>query len=883
MNPVIAIVTAIVAAVIGTGTVATAIATAIVQIGVALALSALARLFAPGVPKPASVQTPKKQSRPVRQSAFGRVRVSGPYMLYEAANQTLYDVIALLDGRSHAIVGHYLNDDAVTLTGGGGVISPDGKKYSYGTPGDRVQILTRLGLSTETPYAEVVAGLPGHWTLDHRGDGVTSLAMIAKQSKPQFQQEDFPNGEPLPGVVVEAQLCRDPRGDAIAFTRNPVLELAAYLTTAAGGMGLSWDRRIAPAIDSWREAADDCEAGIAIVAQHGVITDDPQVNLGATVIHLSNVAGIGAGTVLAFSDEVKTVDHVAGLAVTLTAGLALAHLKGSAVNWTPTYGTITEERYRCDGVYNHDTPPADVIGQLLASFDGWMSQRGDGALVIRAGKYVEPSITLTDEMIVGYSLQHFQDDADAVNELLVSYTDPNAAYQQGDAGAWTDEADIAARGVTRSAPFDLPWVPSTSQARRLAKRQMARLTAELRGTITTNLAGMNALGQRYLAVQCSENAAIADIVIEVTKVAVDLSSMTLAFEFIQASPLIDEWTAAEETPGNEVNTRPSPAALDAPTIDSHVVVFEGNQARVQLVVTAPLVDVNWQVRWRRAGDSAWNETSFTDIDDGPGVDLFTGLVSADADLEFQTAYQTPAQRSPWSATEAVDTHSDGVVPDDAATITVTGWGSSISLITDPIPRARNYRWKVYGVDSPATLLRTTDTASPQWAYTNAIALGDGIARDYIITVEGVNLAGSGAYASTGHISKPAPAAVTLGSITGGATATVPYTTSGEPDIAGAVIYWFDTPGFDPITEGTPVPIGTSPFVLSSLPIATHYLRVAAFDSWTSYPPLLNFAGEASVVITSVSTSPPGGEGGAGGGYDHSPPNYHGGNVHSEIP
>lgn len=875
MPPVIAAIATVLAAVGVPGSVATAIATAVVQVGVSLAVSAVASLFGPGVPKPASVQTARKQSRPVRVSAFGRVRVSGAYMLYEATNQTSYDVLALLDGQSDGFEGFYLNDDLVSLTGGDGVISPDGKKYSYGTPGDRVFMPHRLGLATETAYSEIVSALPSIWTSDHRGDGITSLALICKQSKPQYQQEDFPNGLPMPGAVIRAQLCRDPRDDSVAWTMNPVHQLAAYLTTASGGMGEDWDEIIAPAVDSWQEAAADCDVAVDVVAQHGIIQNDPKAASGTNSVTLSNVAGITAGTVLTFTDETKTVNHVSGSTVTLNTNLSLDHVKGEAVNWSPAAGAVTQARYRCAGVYSHDTAPADVIGALLASFDGWLAPRSDGALVIRAGKYVEPTVTLGDDVVLGYSLRHFKSDEEAVNEYLVSFTDPDAAFQQGDAGSWRDEADIAARGIARSQPLDLTWVPSAGQARRLAKRAMLRSTAELSGTITTSLGGMDALGERFLRLQVSENAAIADIVVEVTgKVSIDLSSMTLTFPFVLADPLVDEWSTAEETPGNEVNSRPVPSALAAPTIDSHAVIFDGAQARAELTVTAAgYVDLVWQVRWRRSGDADWNETTFSDIDDGPGVTLLTGLVPIDADLEFEVAYQTAAQRSPWSSTEGVDTSSGSVTPDDATSITVVSWGSAVSLIAEPIARAKTYRWKVWDTaSSPAALLRTQDTAAPEWSYTNGVAASDGILRAYAFTVEGRNGAGSGESVSTGTVTKPAPGAITVGSPTGGATAIIPFTPGAESDIAGYVLYHSETSGFDPQTAGTPVTIGASPFTLYGLSVATHYFRVAAFDAWTQDPSLLNLSSEGSVAISSVSTPPSGaGGGGGGGGYAQQPP------------
>lgn len=583
------------------GTIAN-VAFAAVEVGIYAGLSiALNAAFGPKPPALGSVSTPIKQSLPPRQSGFGRTRLSGPYMLFAAIDGVSFDVIAIHDGRIDAYERYFLNDDEVEINGpGGGIWCPkDPKKYAYGTsPGDRVFINTTLGLATETALTRPVAGVPTLWTALCRGDGIASLGLTCKQSKAQFQQEDFPNGLPLPSTVARLQKVFDPRAgedqadtSTYAWSANPVLALLSYLTNASGGMGLDYARRIAPTIATWTAAADDCD-------------------------------------------------------------LATALLNGG-----------TEPRYACGGVYQHTTAPSDVVNQLLQSFDGWLSQRGDGALVVLSGRYVAPTVTIRDEHVVAYTVQHFQADEQAVNELVPSFTDPSANYNTTDAPAWQDAADIAARGIVRSDTLPLPWVQSPSQARRLAKRKMTRLTATLRGTLTTNLYGLVALGERYLTLRIAENASLANIVVEISNVEIDLAQLQVIFTWVQADPDIDAWNRfAEENPLDPATAVPDVALLSAPTIDSVTAVYDRSAssdrgARLQLAITAPIAaDVQWLVRWRPSGHSPpsnWTEGSYSDIDDGAAVELLTGFVTATGTLDVQAAYVTAGGTSPWSATATI--------------------------------------------------------------------------------------------------------------------------------------------------------------------------------------------------------------------------------------
>lgn len=225
-----------------------------------------------------------------------------------------------------------------------------------------------------------------------------------------------------------------------------------------------------------------------------------------------------------------------------------------------------EPRYRVAGNCPVTTEPAAVRAHILTTMDGWLSTNGRGHLIVKAGRYEEPTLTITGEHIYGYNWQAFQNDEDSTNELIVSYVSAADHFSSVEAGAWRDEQDILDTGKVRSDPLDMPWVPSRSQAMRLAKRKMIRLNAERRGQITTSLLGINGLGSRYVRVQNPDLISMADVVVEVTNIEMDLTNGRVVLDVIKADPSIDDWDSAEEEgelPVGILRPNPAPAYQDA--------------------------------------------------------------------------------------------------------------------------------------------------------------------------------------------------------------------------------------------------------------------------------------------------------------------------------
>lgn len=200
----------------------------------------------------------------------------------------------------------------------------------------------------------------------------------------------------------------------------------------------------------------------------------------------------------------------------------------------------TEDRYRVAGWYYSDTQRSDIRQKILDAMDGFYTTDGRGRLIIKAGGYVEPTFVITADYIEGFSWSRGQDPASAVNELSITFTSPANDYTEQNCDPW-----IAGDGG-KADNLDLAWVPSFTQARRLAKRKMARLNPVRRGQIRTGPYGLNGLGERFIRVRNPRRPSMADVVCEVTNAEFDPMTGQFVFDVIQADIEIDAWDPSTE-------------------------------------------------------------------------------------------------------------------------------------------------------------------------------------------------------------------------------------------------------------------------------------------------------------------------------------------------
>lgn len=208
------------------------------------------QLFRPQQPKPEDVQVSVKNPTAPRQRHYGRVKTTGPWVFAECKGGSLHKVIALGTGRLDAIEEVWRDDKILELEEDGDVVGQ----------GDR--ILTRLGLPTETHYAELEAVFP-EWDPDHRGDGVASLYAYQGSVGAEDFAKKFPNGaNTLYRVVARGSRVYNPLTGTTQWTDNAAAVIRDYLIHSDGMRLPSSLAATTQAAAGWLAAAQRCAEAV---------------------------------------------------------------------------------------------------------------------------------------------------------------------------------------------------------------------------------------------------------------------------------------------------------------------------------------------------------------------------------------------------------------------------------------------------------------------------------------------------------------------------------------------------------------------------------------------------------------------------------------------
>lgn len=408
-------------------------------------------LTAPALPKPEDGKIAVQETVPPRGYAYGRTRLAGSLMLKETNGQggNLGVVLALVSHEVKGFVKIFLNDDKAEFGGADfpGSFPAGGMPVDVQTDGrygdDRVMISVRYGLVPET-YMTMFDdfGFLGRWPATSRGDGIASLGMICRDANADDdnndnQQKRFPYGAPAPSAVCDTAYVYDPRDPA----QSP---------------------------------------------------DDPSTwnfsrNPALCIIHFLCFSEFGFR--YKYDDAILPVVDDWKHAATVCA------------QDVPSYAGDDLNRYELGGFATTDNNPKEVLAMMLAACDGWLCRRGDGSCLLIVGKFEPESITITDEDILGFSLQKGVGDDDVVNRLDVQLNSQDHDWTQVECDPWDDNADQIERGHVRETVFDLKWVQDYRRARRLAKREFYRLNEPIRGTLELRLSAINAAYTRWIYVQ----------------------------------------------------------------------------------------------------------------------------------------------------------------------------------------------------------------------------------------------------------------------------------------------------------------------------------------------------------------------------------------------
>jgi hypothetical protein len=507
-------------------------------------------------PKPQDGQQTVRQAAAQRRRAYGLVKCAGPILFSEASNGRRYQIIALNQGEIDAFQDHFFDQNGGDVDGSGVVTSG----YRLGDH-HYAQIFTTKGTDADVAFEALTTAFPTLWTSAHQGNGIAKTLTIFEQPKATDFTSVYPGGvPPVYRAVLRSAKVWDPRDGT--QTRND--KASWKYSTNSALIALDYHR---------------VPDGMGLAVFDDILFTDAAIN----------------------EDWIPSA-NICDEAMLLKDGVSIA------------------PRYACSGSYELSSPPKTVLASMLSTCDGQTYQRSDGAIGLRVGKTIAPTVTLDDDDIVGYdSLRRGPPNSLVpVNTVTAKYTASLLDFQENDAQPWIDEDALAAAGKTESRDIDLRWVPVHPQARRLMKLALARFTPEWTGKIITGLSGLKAWGERYIRVKVPELDIDQDF--EVTSFDIDPASLKCSIGISSMDQSALDWDAATEE-GSEPDPPPvneDSSGIEAPinvnaTVSGRVITITWDAAVPAFVTAQAQYGVSGSGNWFDASVDSSNLTAGTPV------------------------------------------------------------------------------------------------------------------------------------------------------------------------------------------------------------------------------------------------------------------------------
>jgi hypothetical protein len=368
----------------------------------------------------------------------------------------------------------------------------------------------------------------------------------------------------------------------------------------------------------------------------------------------------------------------------------------------PLAGGGTEKRYQCNGWDTTENGPKSGLNAILATCDGHLVARGDGARILTVGKFRESrTAKLTDADIVGHNVQYGVLFEDECNRLVPKFTYPATNYTSCDTDFFEDtDAQIAAgRVLTMEGSYE--WCHQWRQARRLGKRDWLRQRQEVKGSLDVRLSGINAVYARWVRLETPKRLPKLDgKLVENRRSIVALTKGGFTMDFIEHPEGIDDWNPATEE-GQQPPVPPAPNASEIPTPVINLIQAKANGGSVYIrVVIIDPEDGSFTpvVRYRVADadglgtPGAWVEQQNPSAEPSGGyIDLSTGNVPADKVLDVQVAFIASNRRySNWSVTETVTSTADPTPAGPVTGVSVDTTVAGSATFNWTAPNSSNY-------------------------------------------------------------------------------------------------------------------------------------------------------------------------------------------------
>ncbi|WP_343711916.1 hypothetical protein [Inquilinus sp.] len=430
-----------------------------------------------------------KQALPPRVRLVGRYRTGGYFLYYDSTPDG--DLKTLLCHCAHEVDGweeDWLNDERVQRDSDGNVL--DDPWWQEDDDDSAVVIQHYPGKPDQ-----VIPSFDPKWTADHKGHGLCCSYIKYSDLKMEDQQRVFNTGAPPYRAVLRGAKMFDPRIQGTGPGQHNPLNDATW---------------------TW--------------------TDN------AALVVLDYLTRMEQGVPVGFGFPFARID--------LASFAAAADVCDQSI---PKKGGGTEPRWRAWGAFELTEDRKAVLADFLDACCGRLIQGPDGriGLTVGADRYraveadpftvpagvPQASVSLNDDQILEFDFSAGKSAIERINEVRATYVSQIWEWAETEAGIQSDQASIDRNGV-ESSQIKLRFVPSESQAQRVARYVLKRGNPAWAGKIRGTLAVLDAWGERWVRLTITE-LGIVSMLFEITSMRIDRTTMTVDMEVTS----YDDWWA----------------------------------------------------------------------------------------------------------------------------------------------------------------------------------------------------------------------------------------------------------------------------------------------------------------------------------------------------
>ena len=249
----------------------------------------------------------------------------------------------------------------------------------------------------------------------------------------------------------------------------------------------------------------------------------------------------------------------------------------------------TEKRYEAHGIVYSDIAPMEIIEDLLTSFAGVLNY-SNGKFHLSGGKYVSPSITLTDaDFRGGIQLKTKASRRDLFNTVKGIFASPDTQYQPTDYPMVTSSTFVTEDGESIFVDIDLPFTTSSTMAQRIAKIALFKNRQQLVFTAPLKLTGFKLQVGDTVQVTHSRYG-FSNKIFEVADWRFVGSETDVGVDVVlkETASSVYDWDAEESEFATDNTTLPSVGTVDAPGLS----VTDKLRAYGGTITTVLLIDVS---------------------------------------------------------------------------------------------------------------------------------------------------------------------------------------------------------------------------------------------------------------------------------------------------